>query len=465
MLTDFEKAAHLWRRAGFGATTREIMETAERGIDRAIDDFLDLDREDGEMEKDLSAFSADSLDLNNNADDIRVWWLYRMIHSGRPLREKLTLFWHGHFATSVNKVERPAAMLKQIRTLRAVADAPFSQILMEISKDPAMLIWLDGNANKKGKPNENYARELFELFSLGIGHYTETDVREAARAFTGWGLADQAFRFDRRQHDDGEKCVLGRKGKLDGTDVIDAVSKHDATAGFLATKLCRFFVNDNPSADYVERVAEAYRRSGGHLRAMVEAIFRDPEFFSEENARSIIKSPTDFVVSAIRTLGVRVPIRSIPPYMRRMGQSLLAPPSVKGWDGGAAWLTSTALFERNNFAMFVTATRGLPEEPRYQPADWVRGRLFDDLEDFMDQFAFDVLHQKPSGETRDALLQYLRPERAPGKEAYKSTMAPAGATEASTRAAGGFRYEPRAFDTKARGAARLLIASPEFQLA
>ncbi|MFN0205275.1 MAG: DUF1800 domain-containing protein [Planctomycetota bacterium] len=465
MLNDFDKAAHLWRRAGFGATTRQIIESAENGLDRAIDDFLDLDRGDGELEKAIDTFAGDTLDLNNNIDDARVWWLYRMIHTRRPLREKLTLFWHGHFATSVNKVERAASMLRQNQTLRKFADAPFSQILLEISKDPAMLAWLDGNANKKGKPNENFARELLELFSLGIGNYIESDVRDAARAFTGWGTADYNFRIDAKQHDNGEKTVLGRKGKLDGADVISAISEHPAALQFLALKLCRFFVNDHPAPAYVDRVADAYRRSGGHVRAMIEAIFRDPEFFAEENVRSIIKSPADFVVSSIRTLGVRLPIRNLLPYMKRMGQSLFAPPSVKGWEGGAAWLTSSALFERNNFAMFLASTRGMPEEPRYDPAEWIQGRAFEDAGDFLNQFAFDILHIPPSAETRAALLQYLRPERDAKAGQGMMSMGQDKVNEASLKSAGGFRYEPRAFEIKARGAARLLLSSPEFQLA
>jgi uncharacterized protein (DUF1800 family) len=435
MLTPYEKASHLWRRAGFGACARELEEMVERGIERTLDDLLDLDRDDPRVDETLAAIGGDAFDLNNNADDVRAWWLFRMVHSRHPLREKLTLFWHGHFATSAAKVERAGWMLEQNRMLRRLADAPFRELLDAVTKDPAMLVWLDGATNRKAKPNENYARELLELFSLGIGHYSESDIREAARAFTGWNLAEGAFRFDPKQHDDGEKELLGQRGKLDGKDVLDALATHPATGPFLARKLCRFFVNDAPSSAYVARVAEVYERSQGMLRPTIEAVFRDPEFFAEENVRAVVKSPAEFVASALRVLDVRVPLRVALPAMRRMGQVLLAPPTVKGWEGGPAWLTSAALFERANFAAAVASTRGLPGEPRFQPQAWMRGKGLDALEEVVDALAHDVVQGPLSPQTRNAVVEYLRPEL--GKD----------------------------LDTKLRGAARLLLASPEFQLA
>lgn len=463
MNPEFTKAAHLLRRAGFGATTREIHEAADRGIDKTLDILLNFDGADPELEESLAAFAADSLDLNNNIDDVRVWWLYRMLHSKNPLLEKLTLFWHGHFATSAAKVERSALMLQQIRTLRSVAAAPFREILDAISKDPAMLIWLDGNNNRKGKPNENYARELFELFSLGIGNYTEKDVQGSARAFTGWGVVEGAFHFDTKQHDHGEKTIFETRGNWNGNDVLDTIVAHPSAPKFLALKLCKFFVNDNPSPAYVGRVAEAFRRSGGHLRAVVEAIFRDPEFFAEENQRAIIKSPVEYMLSASRVLDVKIPIRNFHNSMRKMGQALLAPPSVKGWEGGIAWLSSTSLFERLNFALQITATRGLPEEPRFHPRKWATGRSFDSVDDLADALAFDILHMKPTAETRDAIIEYLTPEK--GEKKGNDMMEKSMSGEAAARQPlAKFQFDAKAMDTKLRGAARLLLASPEFQL-
>jgi uncharacterized protein (DUF1800 family) len=464
MLTPFDKASHLWRRAGFGATTQQIHETVERGIEATLDDVLDLEKEDADMEEELSKLSGDVFDLNNNGEDVRCWWLYRMIHSRRPLREKLTLFWHGHFATSLAKVERPAHMLDQNRTLRRLADAPFRQILDAISRDPAMLVYLDGNSNRKGKPNENYARELFELFSLGIGNYTEKDIQESARAFTGWGVADGTFRFDPKQHDPGPKTSIGRSGNLDGRDILDAIAEHPATPNFLARKLCRFFVNNEPSQAYVDRVAEAYRRSGGHVRAMVIAIFRDPEFFSEENARAIVKSPAEYVVSCLRVLDVRIPVRNLLQPMRRMGQILLAPPSVKGWDGGAAWLTSASLFERANYALTVSSMRGMHDEPRFDPVAWARGRHFDTPGEFVDALALEILHGPPTPQTREAIVEYLLPEKK--ADAKKEADMKGGMTEAAKAPpTPNFAFDPKALDVKIRGALRLLLCSPEFQLA
>jgi uncharacterized protein (DUF1800 family) len=332
-----------------------------------------------------------------------------------------------------------------------------------------MLAYLDGNSNRKGKPNENYARELFELFSLGIGNYTEKDVQESARAFTGWGTAEGAYRFDPRQHDDGVKTVLGREGKLDGRDVLDVVAAHPATAGFLARKLCRYFVNNDPDAAYVERVAEAYRRSGGHMRAVVEAVFRDPAFFDEANVRAVVKSPAEFTVSCLRTLDVKVPLRTLAGPMRRMGQVLFAPPSVKGWDGGAAWLTSASLFERTNFAGTVASTRGIRGERRFDPKAWMQGKHLTTIEEIADALAFDVLQAAPSAETRAAVVEYLRPEKPAGKDGAPMadkpmTDKPMGMTS-DARPLAGVALDPKNADVKLRGALRLLLSSPEFQLA
>lgn len=464
MKNNFENAAHLWRRAGFGATTQQIHETVDRGIDRVIDELLDFDREDSDLENALEIVSADTFDLNNNIEDVRAWWIYRLLHSKNPLREKLALFWHGHFATSAAKVDRASLMLQQIRTLRSLAAAPFRDILDAIAKDPAMLIWLDGNNNKKGKPNENFARELFELFSLGIGNYTEKDIQESARAFTGWGLADYNYRFDAKQHDSGEKSVFGARGNWDGGDILDAILVHPATPRFIATKLCRFFINDQPDAACIERVAEAFRRSRGHMHTTITAVFRDPAFFADENRRSIVKSPVDFVISSARVAGVRIPIRNYSAPMRRMGQSLLAPPSVKGWDGGAAWLSSAAVFERLNFALQIAGLRGAAGEPRFNPKTWLAGRSFETVGELVDAIAFDILHMQPSPATRAALVEYI----SPAKTEKKAGAPMAGAMDATKAqeavAAAKFKLDGATLDTKVRGALRLLLSSPEFQL-
>lgn len=463
MATQFEKAAHLWRRAGFGATGRQLQEAVDAGLDATIDRLLDFERDEPLLEEGLTAISADLFDLNNSIDDLRTWWLYRMVNTSNPLREKLTLFWHGHFATSQAKVDRSAFLFEQNQLFRRLAGAPFRDLLTAVSQDPAMLVYLDGNSNRKGRPNENFARELLELFGLGIGNYTENDVRDAARAFTGWGTADGAFRFDPKQHDAGEKRVLGRTGNLDGHDVLDAVAAHPATPAFLASKLCRFFVNDDPDPAMVERVAEAYRRTGGHVRAMVEAVFRDPSFFDEPNIRAIVKSPVEYEVSCLRVLSVKMPLRNMLGPMRRMGQSLFAPPSVKGWDGGSAWLTSGTLFERTNFAMAVSSTRGMPGEARFDPRAWMRGRDLNSVDEVVDALAFDVLQTKPSTATRAAIVGYLTPDPPESKSGSKE--AGAMAMEAAAPMGGKSPLDPRTADVKLRGALRLLLSSPEFQLA
>ncbi len=461
MLTPYEKAAHLWRRAGFGAPARVLHETVDRGIEKTLDELLDFDREDPDLERALEALSGSVFDLANNADDARAWWLYRMLHARNPLREKLTLFWHGHFATSVAKVDQPWVIHRQIATFRRHAGATFREMLGAVARDPAMLIWLDGRTNRKGKPNENFARELMELFALGIGHYGEKDVRDAARAFTGWTIKESDFFLDEKQHDVGEKEVLGVRGNLGGDDVLDLVAAHPAAAPFLATKLCRAFVSDEPAPEYVERVAEVFRRTGGDLRSVVAAVFRDREFFAEENVRAIVKSPTEFAVSAMRVAGVEVPLRNqVVPSLRKMGQTLLAPPSVKGWDAGERWLTGTALYERANFAGVVAVTRGLPEEPRFRPKEWARGKCFATPEEVVDALAAEFLQGPVSATTRAALVEYLTPEAPRATDAKGKDGKPLPPPKAPP-----FVFDPAKLDAALRAAVRLLLASPEFQLA
>ena len=285
-----------------------------------------------------------------------------MLHSGRPLREKLVLFWHNHFATSVLKVKSPALMLQQNQLLRKHALGEFRPFLRDMGANPAMLLWLDSNQNVKGRANENYAREMMELFSLGVGHFSEKDVREAARAFTGWHTDEEqtTFAFNKDEHDDGAKTVLGQTGKWTGDDLATIVVDRPECALFLAGKLYREFISEtDPPRALLEPLAKRFRASGGKIRDLVETMIRSRLFFSPHAFLQRIKSPVDFALGAVQAAwpGPASPA-GLAFALEKMGQQLFAPPNVKGWQGGRAWLNTSTLLARNNFAEQVVMGNG-----------------------------------------------------------------------------------------------------------
>ena len=282
-----------------------------------------------------------------------------MVHTAQRVQANMTLFWHGHIATAISKVRDASLMRQQNELFRSGALGNFRTLLREVARDPAMLRWLDGNTNRKASPNENYARELLELFTLGIGNYTEADVQAAARAYTGWFVDQQtlAFRFAPQAHDAGAKTFLGQTGALDGDDIVEAILAQPAAARHVARKLFRFFVYDDPEPDTVERFAAVLRESNYELRPLVEALLRSPEFSSSRAYHAKIKSPVELVVGAIRQLGATTAYQDLFVPLRRMGQDLFAPPNVKGWDGGLAWVSTSTMFERFNFANRLCTAR------------------------------------------------------------------------------------------------------------
>jgi hypothetical protein len=376
-------AAHLFRRAAFGVPAYEPKLSGWEGLQRAVREgpAATLKRlEDGGPG--LEEFDALLNDLaphmgrgrnrfSENREgpeqEIRGWWLYAMMFSPHPLRERMTLFWHNHFATSIAKVGRPELMLKQNQTLRAHALGKFQPLLLAVSRDPAMQVWLDSNSNVKGYANENYARELMELFSLGTGNYTEKDVKEAARAFTGWHTDGEAFAFNASQHDGGPKTFLGKTGAWDGGDVIRIVLEQPAAARFLVRKLYRHLISESepPPAALLEPLAEQLRRADYDIRTVVRTILRSRLFFSEHAYRRRIKSPVEYIVGLIRGLDDQPQMPQLAAAMKGLGQDLFAPPNVKGWDGGKAWLNTATLLARHNLAWTLVgnqARRDVMEE-------------------------------------------------------------------------------------------------------
>jgi uncharacterized protein (DUF1800 family) len=358
---DKESVAHLHCRAGFAAPWSVLERDRREGPKAAIERLLTGEAKSADgtpaalLESTLDAMAAQ---LGPSADLARIQsiWLYRMIFTPHPLRERMTLFWHNHFATSDAKVQNAGLMLRQNTLLRSQALGDFGAMVSAIGKDPAMLIWLDSTINKKARPNENYAREIMELFTLGRGHYTEKDVQEAARAFTGWFVVRDEFQEVPRQHDDGVKTVLKRTGAWDGDDIPRILLEQPTCAEFIGRKLFRHFVSETttPSDALIAPLARAFRDSHYQIQVPVAMILRSNLFFDRSIRRTRVKSPVEFAVGTIRALEIVNPTvraATLAEACGRMGQSLFAPPSVAGWDGGSGWINSTAMLARANLAL------------------------------------------------------------------------------------------------------------------
>lgn len=368
---DEKTAAHLIRRAGFSASPAEIDRIVKQGFVATLDQLLKYeDVDDSAMLTALAAKNYQFVTTNSagtkyaKVDDMQRSWLYRMVNGKHQLVEKMTYFWHDHFATSVSQVNlvdstnRPL-MVIQNELLRGYALGNFKELVEQVARDPAMLYWLDNRLNVRGKPNENWARELMELFTMGVdGGYTEQDIKEAARAFTGWGIdrPTQGFRFYPTQHDDGQKTFLGVTGNLDGGDVINIIFQQKVTAEFIAKKLFEFFVYPDPPRHLITELGNVFRDSGYDTGTLMRAIFEHPEFYADKAYRAHIKSPVELVVSIYREFGISDPV-NLPRYMSTMNQSLYAPPDVSGWVSGVGWMNTATVLSRYNFLNWIATRR------------------------------------------------------------------------------------------------------------
>ena len=391
------RAAHLLERAGFGGTPSEISRfsamtpvqavrklvryqnipnplpqfQASGAFDPGLDPFAtsrpaatDLAKETGESlgvksrpegnrrlqqvaDRFLYWLRASKLETQR----IAYWWAQRMLVTKRPLEEKMTLFWHGHFATGEEKVRDYRKMLKQNEMLRAKATGNFRDLLIAVAKDPAMLAYLDAAVNLKGAPNENFAREIMELFSMGVGNYSESDIREAARAFTGWNYRGTEFILNPKQHDADSKTVLGQRGNFDGVQVIDIILAQPVTSEFIASKLYRYFVREDISPEMRIKLGKLLRASHYEIAPFLETVFLSRDFYSEASVGSRIKPPVELVISTYRKMGLKE-VPGIPDFndlTDSMGQKLLFPPNVAGWTNGKSWITPGLLLVRGNF--------------------------------------------------------------------------------------------------------------------
>lgn len=346
------EAAHAARRIGFGATAERVKTIRAKGP-LAAAEFEVSGAKKRDESTTLEAWSfAERAAQRNDIETLRAAWVNRLSLAEFPLAERMCLFWHDHFATSNTKVQSAADMHRQNRIFFDMGLGKFGPMLHAVAKDPAMLRWLDSDTNKKGIPNENFARELFELFSLGIGKYTEADILEAARAFTGWRADRHVFKIDATARDDGKKSVFG-KTISHGEEVVDLCLEKKECARFIAGKLWREFVADDLSPDLAEALGAEFENVGMDIGAFLERLFASRAFFSADARFGLYRSPAALVVGAVRSLDARGNFTALGAAMAEMGQELFCPPSVKGWDDGRAWITTATFSARRRFAAEV----------------------------------------------------------------------------------------------------------------
>ncbi len=419
---DARHAEHLLNRAGFGARTGEIACAVAEGqaacVERLVTQRADIDpffveRVEDPSRRELRELSDDERQKVQRETrerdrrqmlDYTAWWMERAESGQDPLQERMVLFWHGLFTSSVDTVRRAHMILAQDQLIREEAVGNYARLLSGMLKDPALLTYLDNQVNRKGNPNENLARELMELFSLGIGNYTEQDIKEVARALTGRGTDERgAYAYNAKAHDDGEKSFLGQKGKFDGDDVVRIVLAQDACPRYVARRILTYLEGVEPSKARLDEYAAFLRAQQFELKPFLRKLFLDPEFYREEILGARVQGPVDFMVGMSRRLGLHTPPMVIAAGASLLGQRLFAPPNVKGWDEGESWITTSSLMQRGNLAGLLLGV--------VQIDDVIRA----DDPDMLDQEAAD---DAPAGMQGDTMqMQSMRPKKALDKQA------------------------------------------------
>lgn len=429
---DEEKAAHLYRRAAFGGRADEIRQSVSDGLELSVDKLLDYGRTPNDLlENRINALQL-NLKANGKLSDLSRWWLIRMIFTARPLEERLTLFWHDHFATLYTKVLHIGWLRSENDTLRFNATGRFRDLMLAVARDTAMLYFLDTYLSTKTNPNENFAREILELFTLGVGNYAESDVMAATKAFTGWGFngTTAEFVFNGQEHDDSDKTLLGRTGPWNGEDIIRIVCGEFAHGQYIASKLFAWFAYDNPEQAVIDRLARVYLDHDTHIAPLVRAILTSDEMYSARAMWGKIKSPIDHVVMASKQLVLPNDVEDAFRYLVQGGQTPFDPPDVAGWEGGSSWITPSALLNRMNFADAATRT--------FDPLPFLAGERIDTPSQLVDYYTKRLGPLPLPAESRTALIGYVSPDGA----------MPAGSLNM----------------TKQRGLACVILSLPEWQM-
>jgi uncharacterized protein (DUF1800 family) len=424
---NLRRVVHLHRSAGFAATWSEIQRDLKDGprasIDRVLTGKAATDGVPEEFHRTADLLGEAAAPSGDPAR-LKAWWIYRMLFGPDPLTERLALLWHNHFATSNLKVENLAFMRRQNELFRKLGRSPFGELLKAVVHDPAMLVWLDAPSNRKGHPNENLARELMELFSMGVGHFTEADVKESARALTGWSLDEEAFTEVAVRHDLGEKTILGHKGPWKGDDLVRMVLEHPATPRRLAWRACELFLGEKAlqTAD-IGALADGLHARNLDMRWVVETVLRSRTFFAEENLGNRVLSPVEYVVGAARALELFDPPSStlvLAEWCGRLGQDLFYPPNVGGWPSGRSWLTTRSVIGRANYAAALVEGTRVGRPGPMDALDLVRRNGEKELIAFYTRL---LLGTEPAPAWRARLMTGIDPKVQDEAEAARRTVA------------------------------------------
>jgi uncharacterized protein (DUF1800 family) len=425
---DLRRVVHLHRRAGFAATWTEIQRDLADGPHASIDRLLAGKARSQGVPENFEETAALLADAVRESERLKAWWVYRMYFGPDPLTERLTLMLHNHFATSAAKVTDLAVMRRQNEIFRKLGRGPFGELLGAAVHDPAILQWLDAPANRKEHPNENLARELMELFTLGIGHYSEKDVKEGARALTGWTLTDGKFTEDAARHDEGEKTILSRTGAWRGDDLVRMVLDQPATAERLAFRLCELFMGEGAvSPASIKTLATGLRGHDLDIGWAGATILRSRAFFAEANLGTRVLGPVEYVVGSARALALFDP----PPgtllladWAGRLGQELFYPPNVGGWSGGRSWITTRSMIGRANYAAALVGGNLNRRQEPFDALELVRraGRG-DDLEAVLACYGELLYGTAPGQAWRQRLLDTLGPKTGADPESARRAVA------------------------------------------
>jgi len=470
-------AAHLLRRAGFGGSASEISAAASAGMHAAVDRLVHFvpdslpSQPDGDINYDFGP-TTDRRQLRRAALATMLWWANRLLVSPNPLRERMVYFWSNHFTSGLGQDGiTPQMMVNQYNLFALYALGNFGQLTHEISKDAAMLLYLNNAQNRKAHPNENYARELMELFTMGVGNYTEEDVRESARAFTGWTInrrLNSQVVFLPQLHDDGIKTFLGKSGNFTGDDIVDIIMQQPATGRYLAHKFARNFIYDNPEPALIDALARHFRDKQYDVYALMNIILRSNIFYSDRAYRSLVKSPLEIVIGAHKMLGATAFEPAALGALDRMNQSLMRPPNVAGWPGGALWLNTGTVLARINYLNQIAQSKGTPpaaDQPQNgdammmmvdnpaqagritanitDPIGWVAGVNYADPSAVADRVLAMTVQSDVTPQQRLTIVDYLSTDASGAKAALSMEN----------------------MDEKLRGAMMLALALPSYQLA
>lgn len=460
-----QPAAHLLKRTMFGPTFAEIAWSAEQGLETTLDLLLKTDSKPmppgewvDESPPNWRTLSAEKRKeivrlYRQRMTDLGVWWIELMGAEGVSMREMMVLFWHDHFATEAKEVDFPQAMYKQNALFREFAFGNVRELVKRVATDAAMLIYLDGTFNKRGRVNENFARELLELFTIGIGHYSEEDVVEAARACTGWVTNGVNVWYDRNRHDSGSKTFMGKSGRFDVNDIVDIIFEEEETARFLCRKLYRWFVYDRVDEDFVEELAILFRESDYEMIPVLRALFSSEHFYDDQLFGCQIRNPLQLTVGTMRQFNLtgRVPTRLVRTMLYYLGMLPLEPPNVNGWPTQRSWVNAVTLPYRKMFTTILCDGR-LPDGGRIgyriDPADFIGAlRNGNDLEKLMEDLILVLFGMEPT----PAIRQAIQDELLQGAEPYDWYFGSPG------------NYERESVE-RMRHVLRFIMRLPDFQL-